>query len=380
MATVVWDQSNLEVTRDYYIREIVDFNNKMLQAGLIDYNQNTIAITALQNNTTIFNQSRASTDKLNLGIDLVKLHYKLPIGDGSVKFADVVDSDYKTIVSESYDSTECYLRFTIKMIFNKSQNTSTTAIKITPTSIPACATIACDYNISLTDYFDINNEQRSYIGNINYDITKSSYATKKSIIHLGANNLFISWMFLRHESTGTSNTNITTVPRLVFNLYRKNNNINVFTPDPQSIESGSTSPNGYGYNPKVYTVFKYGTYSATTPSEILQGVNANAILINEDRMEIRYTYMNSKLSVEYNPSVYRLLYKIDVDYLFSLMNIISFYKGEKVKMSFLQYGRFTDHFRWAISTKGVTEYNPEGNTTSYLFLMNDHPCTTQSVV
>lgn len=361
MTTKIWENSPYVENRAYHMAELTKFNEVMLEAGFIDYkNQN---VTAIQNMPTSTWTNVADVHYRGLAT----LYYKMPVGDGSIKFEDVVGENYKNIVLESYDSTEVYIRLNFQMVTNLSGWADSNHI------MPICR-----WNVSLTDSFlnanDVISKDR-YASNIGPTKTLNY---KYSIVHLDANSAFISYLDVRNSSSTSLVNRFTTHP-LAFTIaiYRKDNQINVFYPRGDHINTKTLTSQNSVYLPTILHINKYGYNTITDSREMFQGGNDDFIPIQEDgKFYTLHTYINQRYNLEINPTILRMGTTFAPTYSIGFMDVLIKYKGEVIKGNYFIHGNISPHFRWCIN---AADTNTDHSRSSYLFLMNQHPCTTESV-
>lgn len=366
MSTQIWENAPHQDSQNYYKSEIATFNEKMLAVGFIDYTEtNTSSIKNLANAwlsvypTTIPSYRTMCT-----------LYYKMPVGDSSIKFEDVVGENYKKIVSESYDSTACYIKIIFQTITH--QHTGSTS------NGSHCYPCARAY-VSKKDSFLDAHEICPTISRYNTSISggKTLY-NLDSIIHLGADNAFISFLTVKHTSNVSTNKYFNNpIAIITLAINRKNGFINVFYPNGNNTGSTDINSESYVYPPNILNISDEGYYTITDTREMLQGGDVNFVPIDEDgELYLMHTYHNQNINLEVNNSVLRMANPHPPNFSIGFVDVLIKYKAEIIKGRYFNHGNISEYFRWGIAASSVS-----GNRTrsSYLFLMNEHPCTTESV-
>lgn len=362
MRTKIWENLPYVENRAYHMAELTKFNDAMIEAGFIDYkNQN---VTAIQNITT---SPWASAYNASYR-DVATLYYKMPVGDGSIKFEDVVGENYKNIVLESYDSTEVYIRLNFQMVANQSTGSQAGSDHLMP---------ICRWNVSLTDSFLDSNDVISKAYNTSNFGSSRSLNYKYSIIHLDANSAFISYLDVKNNNTAAFSRFTSHPLAFTIAIYRKDNQINVFYPRGDHINTNTLTNQNSVYLPTILHISKYGYNTITDSREMFQGGNDDFIPIQEDgKFYTLHTYINQRYNLEINPTILRMGTTFAPTYSIGFTDVLINYKGEVIKGNYFIHGNITPHFRWCINAANT---NTDHSRSSYLFLMNQHPCTTESV-
>lgn len=387
MTTVTWKHGNIALTRAYVISEIMDFHNKMLEVGLIDYTgENVNKINELATNTSKFEFASKDMNTYTTQWELVDLRYKMPTGDGSIKFADVVGEDYKTVVEESYDSTECYILFR----FMHTQLVVGYYHSISISNLSSYFALSCNFNVSSNDTFDVANDINLFkplsVSSAQLNMNET-YRQQYAMVHLSGSHFFIYWRDTYRSANQSLLAHTTqSIPRLLFSIYRNKGNISVFYPNfPTTSTYMSTSKTtaSYTYAPYILHIDKYNTYGTITNTiNIMQGaVLTDGASFFNNKNYVLQTYTFHRSNVEQNPTVFRVhLNNYPVTNTPVYSDLIIKYKGQKVMMKYLNYGSMSEYFRWRLlNITGASTSNEPYNATSYLFMINDHPCTTDSV-
>lgn len=107
MASFTWDSPEyVHGTFSTTTALLQDFNDKLIEAGLIDYTSgNNASIAAAVAPAATINPGNKSQR-------LCSLNFRLPVGNGVIQYDNALSTtDYKVISQASYDNTVVNLRF-----------------------------------------------------------------------------------------------------------------------------------------------------------------------------------------------------------------------------------------------------------------------------
>ena len=387
MAYIVWDAPVYTNNINTLKPAMAELDSKLTTIGLIDY------LSTNANNLTNF--ADISTVPAYGVIKLTELNYKLPTGTGKTIFENVPGTDYKKIINESYDSTEVYIKIVFyannlygASVSHNNANTSGYIGYSTMTYISGTP----EFN----DYHLIDNT----IQGSNSPGGAQGYAqgTKKCIICLTGNVFSLFWLD-RYYYMNDSNSNVYAAgaslqPTLFFSIYREKNKISVNTrkaPNNGAMYTSNDQGNTYGYHSASFFLLGLYEYEITNkmptgfiyknPIEYMRKVPENAPKSLGENAQIYPTYMNLYDDMTINPALCRIYvdspYKPDYNALISKYDVITYHKGQKVK---LQYYNLSLLFHKLKSNKGFTSINGVANTEcSYLLLLEDYPVTSEEI-
>lgn len=377
MAIEIWDHPPYEHNTTYYKQELTVLHNKLLSLGLIDYTGNNLAeLDAIGNIDLGSFSTTTSRNPFPLGT----LYYKLPVGDDSINLADVVGEDYKTIVEESYSSTNCYIKIHVYMrrynTVGYSANYSDSRYFI----------ISFDVSYSQTMLFSnaiVVNSILGY-GSVSDSATNSFTITRSSMIYLSGDVLHIQFLSLKStRGLELDYTHYYHAPHMIlFTLYRSDDCINVLYPSfNNNIASINTNAASSQFTqPRLLIINKNDSQVLHTSQEnfIQNGVvNYLPIDVNSKKYFL-FTYANINKNIKVNPSVIKgLATNTTAQSAMNYSDIIIKYRGHKVKVKYFDLGDFYMPYRWSPLNNSVV--SNMYTQFSYHIFINDHPCTTNSV-
>ena len=386
MAYIVWDAPVYSNNINTLKPAMAELDSKLTTIGLIDY------LSTNANNLTNF--ATISTVSGNTSIKLTELNYKLPTGNGKTIFEDVPGTDYKKIINESYDSTEVYIKivFYVNNLYSGSvshnnANTSGYIGYSTMTYISGTPEFS-DYNL-------IDNTIQS--SNTPGNATGFAQGTKKCVICLTGNAFSLFWLdryyYMSDSSSIPYAQGCVLQPTLFFSIYREKNKISVNTrkPNGNTMYSAIDHNTSYGGHSSAFFLLGLYEYEITNkmqtgfiyknPIEYMRKVPENAPKSLGETAQIYPTYMNLYDDMTINPALCRIYvdspYKPDYNALISKYDVITYYKGQKVK---LQYYNLSLLFHKLKSNRGFTSINSVLNAEcSYLLLLEDYPVTSEEI-
>ena len=380
MATIIWDMPTISPPPGGNISAfsvaINDLNDKLLSVGLINYSgENEAALSGIIN-YTFPNVTVAGYQSFFL----CKLKYKMPIGNGVTQYADIVGSEYKNIVQESYDPTECFIEFEFGFTYNISDAASDSRQYLI---------LYCN-----TKFYNNNN----IVNSINKCTISGAYSTaaqlssfsqdRKCVISLTGNTFHLYWYCRNFTTTSDAILklpNYTNTPLLFFTFIRENNKFYLFTKQNYQTTIYNNAYNGTcaNYNTNLYPLELQELYldgSATRTRSLIEfckKIDTNISPITTDNTKASFaTYYNLSDSLKVNPYIlrgyvgsnYPPLQQIDY------YEVDTIHKGIKTRLKYYNSGRLNIKIR---STPLLNE-----NTTStatfctFLIFIGDHPCTT----
>lgn len=386
MAYIVWDAPVYSNNINTLKPAMDELDSKLTTIGLIDY------LSTNANNLTNF--ASISTISGYGAIKLTELNYKLPTGNGKTIFEDVPDADYKKIINESYDSTEVYIKivfyannFYSGSVSHNDANTSGYYGYSTMTYISGTPEFS-DYNL-IDNTIQGNNSPGSAGG--------FTQGTKKCVICLTGNVFSLFWLdryyYMSDSTSSPYAQGCILQPTLFFSIYREKNKISVNTRKPTGTAMYSAVDHNTNYGGHSSSFFLLGLYEYEitnkmqtsfiykNPIEYMRKVPENAPKSLGENSQIYPTYMNLYDDMTINPAICRIYvdspYKPDYNALISKYDVITYYKGQKVK---LQYYNLSLLFHKLKSNKGFTSINSVLNAEcSYLLLLEDYPVTSEEI-
>lgn len=337
---------------------IQDFNDKLIQAGLIDYTSG--------NNTSIA-AATAPGSTLNVGSFsplLCSLNFRLPVGNGVIQYDNALSTtDYKVISQASYDNTVVNLRFNFHYFnyYNFGQNWNSNLGIV----------LVCACYIS-TGTSPIVHDYLTTFGLTNVSANSSatlSFSHKiKNYISLTRNHLSIIWGSINktaENDTGLDGFYSRKRHTVMFSLYRNNGNIQIMYPN--SLSGSPTTTNTVHYNNTVITTLSsYGMASYTNANDMAWKFNAPStvngnIIIQPTLVNIHAHYVN-------DPGVWCTRIN-DAQEITSSSEFVVMYGGQPTK---LNYMILSGQQPWFKPYKTSKEY-------SYAFLFDNYTCTTTSL-
>jgi len=387
MAYIVWDAPVYSNNINTLKPAMAELDSKLTTIGLIDY------LSTNANNLTNF--ATISSAPAYAAIKLTELNYKLPTGTGKTIFEDIPDTDYKKIINESYDSTEVY----IKIIFYANNLTGGTSTSHNNTNSSLHFGYSTMTYISGTPEFSDYNLIDNTIQGTNSAGNSASFAqgTKKCVICLTGNVFSLFWLDRYYYMNDTNSSTYTPAsslqPTLFFSIYREKNKISVNTRKPpgNAMYSALDHNTTYGGHSGAFFLLGLYEYEITNkmqtgfiyknPIEYMRKVPENAPKSLGENAQIYPTYMNLYDDMTINPALCRIYvdspYKPDYNALISKYDVITYYKGQKVK---LQYYNLSLLFHKLKSNRGFTTINSVVNAEcSYLLLLEDYPVTSEEI-
>lgn len=382
MSTIIWDMPSITPTYAGNISEfsvaINDLNDKLLSVGLINYSgENEAALSGIIN--YVFPTITAANYQ---SFFLCKLKYKMPTGNGVTQYADIIGSEYKNIVQESYDPTECFIEFEFGFTYNVSNNYLTDKRYLI---------LYCN-----TKFYNANNN----VNSINKCTVASSAGggggaelgtysqDRKCVISLSGNMFHLYW-YCRNitsiNSNGTKLPNYTNTPLLFFTFIRENNKFYLFTKQNYQSIIYNEAYNGTfaNYTNNLYPLELQELYldgSATRTRSLIEfckKIDTNISPITTDNTKASFaTYYNLSDSLKVNPYIlrgyvgsnYPPLQQIDY------YEVDTIHKGIKTRLKYYNSGRLNIKIR---STPLLNESTATTATfCTFLIFIGDHPCTT----
>lgn len=374
MSTVeTWTHPKYAKTSAWHMKEVSILNNKLLAVGLIDYTGNNDAqITEI--------------GEINLGVTsnlefypMGDLYYKLPIGDDSIEVENVIGESYKNIVRESYSSTEAYIRIRVGMssIYKTASKLALSSDKHYRFGFSCCFSNKPQFS-----------DNELYIGMYARDATAGGQSlltsTVNSVVTLTGDTLNISFLHVGSNVVGNQPTTYYNPHHLIqFTLYRNDGEITVFHPTYEHDISNlsESSSDSYFMKPRLLVIDRHSNQTLVTKQTtfIQNGVTNYIPLDSTGKKYFRYTYCGLYTGIKINPSVLKGVATSEtvVNKVMNYSNVIMNYRGHKVKMKYFDYGEFWMPFRWSALNNSDDPY--KYTTFSYYILINNHPCTTNSV-
>ena len=380
MATIIWDMPTISPPPGGNISAfsvaINDLNDKLLSVGLINYSgENEAALSGIIN-YTFPNVTVAGYQSFFL----CKLKYKMPIGNGVTQYADIVGSEYKNIVQESYDPTECFIEFEFGFTYNISDAASDSRQYLI---------LYCN-----TKFYNNNN----IVNSINKCTISGAYSTaaqlssfsqdRKCVISLTGNTFHLYWYCRNFTTTSDAILtlpNYTNTPLLFFTFIRENNKFYLFTKQNYQTTIYNNAYNGTyaNYNTNLYPLELQELYldgSATRTRSLIEfckKIDTNISPITTDNTKASFaTYYNLSDSLKVNPYIlrgyvgsnYPPLQQIDY------YEVDTIHKGIKTRLKYYNSGRLNIKIR---STPLLNETTTTTATfCTFLIFIGDHPCTT----
>lgn len=380
MAVITWDMPAITPTTDGNISEfsvaINDLNNKLIAAGIVDYSgENAAALASIMN--FVWPVSMTSGYKEYF---LCRLKYKLPTGNGKKRYEDIPGSEYKKIVEESYDSTECNIEFEFGFTYNISNSNQADKRYLI---------LYADVKFYNNDYTLAANSKYRFIGTAWSN--NGHKHDQKCLIVLTGNVFHLFWY--NRSICPITNTNYMAnyvhVPLIFFTFIRENNKFYLFGKKDyttstnirnDSYEQALAAPNSN--SPTLYLLDLQELHlngSATRTrelSEFCKKIDINTTPITTGSTKAVFaTYYNLSEEITLNPYIlrgyvgssnYPPAQQID-NYEVDLIH-----DGVKTRMKYYNSGRLNIKIR---STPMLTEAS---NATACTFLIyaGDHPCTT----
>ncbi len=333
---------------------IQDFNDKLIEAGLIDYTSgnNASIAAAVAPSATINTGNRSQR--------LCSLDFRLPVGNGVIQYDNALSTtDYKVISQASYDSTVVNLKFDF-YYYNYSSNgqnwDSTSGV-----------VLVCYCYIS-TGISPITHDYVTTFGITIGSAGLNSIALsqrRKNYISLTRNHLSIIWGSINKNDEGNSGLDGQQSRKrhtVLFSLYRNNGNIQIMYPDSLSGSSSASSASHYN-NTGITTYTKNGMASYTNANDMAwkfdapSNINGN-IIIQPTLINIPDHYVN-------DPGVWCTRIN-DSQEVTSSSEFVVMYGGQPTK---LNYMILSGQQPWFKPYKMSKDY-------SYAFLFDNYPCTT----
>lgn len=379
MAVITWDMPAITPTTDGNISEfsvaINDLNNKLIGVGLIDYSgENAAALASIMN--FVWPASMAPGYKEYF---LCRLKYKLPTGNGKKRYEDIPGSEYKKIVEESYDSTECNIEFEFGFTYN----------------VAAYDAVDKKYLILYADVKFYNNDY-IFTTNSKYKFSSGNYNVaghkhdQKCIIVLTGKLFHLFWY---NRNIGSINNitympNYVHVPLIFFTFIRENNKFYLFgkkdftssstirndTYEQSSASTNNNSPTLYPLN--LQELHLNGSATRTRElSEFCKKIDINTTPITTGSTKSAFaTYYNLSDEITLNPYILRGYVGSNYPPAQQIDNyeVDLIHDGVKTRMKYYNSGRLNIKIR---STPMLTETSNALQCT-FLIFIGDHPCTT----
>lgn len=380
MAVITWDMPAITPTADGNISEfsvaINDLNNKLIAAGLIDYSGENVAALA-----SIMNFVWPAT--MQMGYKeyfLCRLKYKLPTGNGKKRYENIPGSEYKKIVEESYDSTECNIEFEFGFTYNLS-NTSNADKRF----------LILYNNVKFynNDYTLAANSKYKF-ATTNYNIIGHKHDQKCIIVLTG--KMFHLFWYNRNIAQSVNNNympNYVHAPLIFFTFIRENNKFYLFSKKDyitatsfirnDTYEQALAAPNSN--SPTLYPLDLQELHlngSATRIrelSEFCKKIDINTAPITTGSTKAVFaTYYNLSDEITINPYILRGYVGFNYPPAQQIDNyeVDLIYDGVKTRMKYYNSGRLNIKIR---STPMLTE-SSNAISCTFLIYVGDHPCTT----
>ena len=355
MASFTWDSPEyVHGTFSTTTALIQDFNDKLIEAGLIDYTSGNNASIAAAVAPPNFGTGASSAL-------LCSLNFRLPVGNGVIQYDNALSTaDYKVISEASYDNTVVNLRFnfhyhnTYAQTINWDNLTAVVLICYCYIST-GTSPIRHDYVTAFAIYtpgtWDVNGSAFSH--------------RRKNYISLTRNHLSIIWGSINKTDewydSGTGG-NARKRHTILFSLYRNNGNIQIMYPNSASTTTNAGSALHYN-DTGITTYTKNGMASYTNANDMAWKFNASST--SNGNIVIQPTLINIPDHYVNDPGVWCTRIN-DSQEVTSLTDFVVMYGGEPTK---LNYMILSGQQPWFKPYKASKEY-------SYAFLFDNYTCTT----
>lgn len=334
---------------------IQDFNDKLIQAGLIDYTSgNNASIAAATAPSATINYGALSPI-------ICSLNFRLPVGNGVIQYDNALSTtDYKVISQASYDNTVVNLKFDF-YYFNYSNGGQ-------PWSSNAGIVLVCYCYIS-TGTSPIRHDYVTSFGLTNVSVNNSaslSFSHKiKNYISLTRNHLSIIWGSINKSNeanTGLDGHYSRKRHTVMFSLYRNNGNIQIMYPNSLS-DTPTVSTASHYNNTGITTYTKNGMASYTNANDMAWKFNSPSTV--NSNIIIQPTLINIPDHYANDPGVWCTRIN-DSQEVTSSSDFVVMYGGQPTK---LNYMILSGQQPWFKPYKMTKDY-------SYAFLFDNYPCTT----
>lgn len=362
MASFTWDSPlYTHGTNAATISLIQDFNDKLIQAGLIDYTSgNTNAISGI-------NLTAGAIISAGGALTICTLNFRLPVGNGVIQYDNALSTvDYKVISQASYDSTVVNLRFVFQ--FHNFSSSGGRAWDGTEGIVLRCL-LYISFGTSpithdLVCYFGLNAGTTSTTAGSHMNFIQKI----TNYISLTRNHLYIQWGSINKNDEATAaNGGWYSRKRhtILLSLYRNAGKVQMMYPNSVSssltattaahyIDTGITTISSYGMS--SYNNFNDMPWKFNAPSS----VNGN-IIIQPTLINIPDHFVN-------DPGVWCTRIN-DSQEVTSSSEFVVMYGGQPTK---LNYMILSGQQPWFKPYKTSKEY-------SYAFLFDNYTCTTTSL-
>lgn len=369
MQSIMWDVStDFDQADISKIRTtLLDFDEKLKAVGLLEHDQDNVIAILSATIPTLGTTYAAFTPMLSL-------IYKMPTGNGKVIYEDVVGEEYKKISTASYDSTNCYIKFEFGYF-----KPSTAASNTDTLSHNFCVNMyisklgrnSSDYTLVSNNNFGISNYTNSSVR-----MNSPLNITPTSVISMNEDSLTILWLKKEWSYSSASmfyTTYSTASQTIAFQLFRKDGNIMIITPELLA-SSDNVGAIGYYTNTRLAGLSKYNIQSIVDVDSIFkkwfkadfpESVEGRHILL-PTFVYCTGTYFNQNFNLFATK-------KVPSTNSFSMLESIIYHNGVKIKRNFVLMNDFNK--RWKPNLGTVGDYQ----NYTFAFSFDDYPLTTEAL-